>query len=154
MVMLSNLKQNAIQPCAWSILYCVYLKLTMTSSNGDILRDNGPLWGESTGHRWIPLTKASDAGLWFFHWSKRLSKQSRRRWFETPSRLLWCDVFQWSCWRYQTTTTYVHVLLNVSEMYSKPDYLRVCYLMPWWRRLPWQIPCHRYYRELLFWAII
>ena len=28
-----------------------------------------PLWGESTGHRWIPLTKASDAELWCFLWS-------------------------------------------------------------------------------------
>ena len=36
----------------------------MTSSNGNIFRITGPLWGESTGHRWIPLTKASDAELW------------------------------------------------------------------------------------------
>ena len=41
----------------------------MTSSNGNIFRVTGPLWGESTGHRWIPLTKASDAELWCFLWS-------------------------------------------------------------------------------------
>ena len=29
----------------------------------------GPLCGEFTGHRWIPLTKASDAELWCFRWS-------------------------------------------------------------------------------------
>ena len=29
----------------------------------------GTLWGESTGHRWIPLTKANDAELWYFLWS-------------------------------------------------------------------------------------
>ena len=29
----------------------------------------GPLWGESTGHRWIPLTKANDAELWCLIWS-------------------------------------------------------------------------------------
>ena len=29
----------------------------------------GPLWGESTGDRWIPLIKASDAELWCFLWS-------------------------------------------------------------------------------------
>ena len=34
----------------------------MTSSNGTIFRVTGPLWGESTGHRLIPITKASDAG--------------------------------------------------------------------------------------------
>ena len=32
-------------------------------------RLTGPLWGEFTGHRWIPLTKASDAELWCFLWS-------------------------------------------------------------------------------------
>ena len=41
----------------------------MTSSNGNIFRVTGPLCGEFTGHRWIPLTKASDAELWFFLWS-------------------------------------------------------------------------------------
>ena len=31
-------------------------------------RITGPLCGEFTGHRWISFTKASDAGLWYFHW--------------------------------------------------------------------------------------
>ena len=34
-----------------------------------MLRVTGPLCGEFTGHRWIPLTKASDAELWCFLWS-------------------------------------------------------------------------------------
>ena len=38
----------------------------MTSSNGNIFRVTGPLWGELTGHRWIPLTTASYAELWCF----------------------------------------------------------------------------------------
>ena len=29
----------------------------MTSSNGNIIRVTGPLWEESSGDRWIPLTK-------------------------------------------------------------------------------------------------
>ena len=41
----------------------------MTSSNGNIFRVTGPFCGEFTGHRWIPLTKASDAELWCFLWS-------------------------------------------------------------------------------------
>ena len=56
-------------------------------------RVTGLLWGESTGHRWIPLTKASDHELSCFIYlclNKRLSKHSRRWWFETPSRSLWC----------------------------------------------------------------
>ena len=40
-----------------------------TSSNGNIFRVTGPLWGESTGHRWIPLTKVSDTELWCVIWS-------------------------------------------------------------------------------------
>ena len=35
----------------------------MISSIGDIFSVTGPLWGESTSHQWIPLTKASDGEL-------------------------------------------------------------------------------------------
>ena len=73
----------------------------MTSSNGNIFRITGPLCGEYIGHRWIPLTKASDAELWCFLWSasERLSKQLERRWFETPPRSLWrhCNDDQYRC---------------------------------------------------------
>ena len=41
----------------------------MTSSNGNIFHVTGPLCGEFTGHRWIPLINASDAELWYFLWS-------------------------------------------------------------------------------------
>ena len=72
----------------------------MTSSNENIFRVTGPLCGEFTSHRWIPLTKASDAELWCFLWfrlNKQLSKQSWRRWFETPPRSLWCHCNVSSC---------------------------------------------------------
>ena len=46
-----------------------YPKFMTASSNGNIFRVTGPLCGEFTGHRWIPLTKASDAELWYFLWS-------------------------------------------------------------------------------------
>ena len=38
----------------------------MTLSNGNIFRITGPFWWESTGHRWIPLTKPSQAEIWCF----------------------------------------------------------------------------------------
>ena len=41
----------------------------MTSSNGNIFPVTGHLLGESTGHRWIPVTKASDAELRCILWS-------------------------------------------------------------------------------------
>ena len=43
--------------------------IIMTSSNGNIFRVTGPLCGVFTGHRWIPITKVSDAGLCCFLWS-------------------------------------------------------------------------------------
>ena len=42
------------------------LIIIMTSSNGNIFGVTGQLCGEFTGHRWIPLTKASDADFWRF----------------------------------------------------------------------------------------
>ena len=48
---------------------CSICHRMMTSSNASIFRIASPLWGESTGHRWIPLKKASGAELWCFLWS-------------------------------------------------------------------------------------
>ena len=48
---------------------CVY-SLMMTSTNGNIFSVTGPLCGEFTGHRGIPLSKTSDAELWCFLWSE------------------------------------------------------------------------------------
>ena len=61
----------------------------MTSWNGNIFRETGPLCGEFTGHTQRPVTRRFDA---FFdvRLNKRLNKQSRRWWFVTPSRSLWC----------------------------------------------------------------
>ena len=69
----------------------------MTSSNGNIFRVTGPLWGETTGHRWIlhtkPVTRSFDV-LSDLRLNKQLSKQSWGWWFETPSSPLWrhCNV--------------------------------------------------------------
>ena len=86
--------------------YCVPKAMTtrvfiVTSSNGNIFRVIGSLWGETTGHRWIPLTKASDAELrclFYLHLNKRLNKQWRWRWFKTPSHPLWCHCHVIDVW--------------------------------------------------------
>ena len=73
----------------------------MTSSNERNFRITVLLCGEFTGHRWIPLTKTSDAELWCFdlRLNKRLSKQSWGWWFET----LWCSLWrhhnEWAVFR-------------------------------------------------------
>ena len=56
--------------------------LVITSSNGNIFRVTGPLCGEFNGHWWIPLTKASDAGLCCFIWSA--AEQTVVQMVETP----------------------------------------------------------------------
>ena len=43
-----------------------FLELMMTSSNGNIIRVRGPVCGEFTGHRWIPLSKASNVEHWCY----------------------------------------------------------------------------------------
>ena len=54
----------------WMALYSVFPQSNMmTSSNGNIFRITGPSCEEFASDRWIPLTKASDAELWYFLWS-------------------------------------------------------------------------------------
>ena len=64
------------------------------SWNGNIFRVTGPLCGEFTGLRWIPLTNwrpvtRSFDILFDPRLNKRLSKQSWAWWFETP----WCSLW-------------------------------------------------------------
>ena len=60
---------------AWSLSDLPYSKLFVYFPvHDDVIKwkhfpRHRPLWGEFTGHRWIPLTMASDAELWFFLWS-------------------------------------------------------------------------------------
>ena len=66
----------------WSTLDQTVLSVMMTSWNGNIFRVTGPLCGEFTGHRWIPLTKPVTRSFDVFfdlRLTKRLSKQWRRR---------------------------------------------------------------------------
>ena len=60
---------NAMQCHNYATQCCDIMQYMMTSSNGNIFRVTGPLYGEFTGHRRIPLTKASDAELSCFLWS-------------------------------------------------------------------------------------
>ena len=64
----------------------------MTSSNGNIFRVTGPLCGEFTGPGEFPAQSPVTRSFNVFfdlRLNKRLSRQSRRRWFETSSSSLW-----------------------------------------------------------------
>ena len=72
--------------CTWLTIKMIHM---ITSSNGNIFRITGPLCREFIGHRWIPLTKASDAELWCFLWSVPwISGWVWGWWFEKPSHSL------------------------------------------------------------------
>ena len=72
-------------------------QIMMTSSDGNIFRVTGTLWGSPAVTGGLPsqrpVMRCFDV-LFDLHLNKRLSKQSKRRWFETPSRSLWrhCNV--------------------------------------------------------------
>ena len=72
--------------------------------------------GESIGDRWIPLTKPMTQSFDVFfdlHLNKLLSKQSGRRWFETPSRFLWrhCNINDVLC-----VTRLINIALAVADI--------------------------------------
>ena len=77
----------------------------MTSSNGNIFRVTGHLYGEFTGHRWIfrtkPVTRSFDV-FFDLRLNKRLSKQSWNWWFETPL---------WPLWRHRNEISIISELL-------------------------------------------
>ena len=64
--------------------------IMMTSSNGNILRVTGHFCGEVTGEFVSQRTVTRSFDIFLdLCLNKRLIKQSRCRWFETPSRSLW-----------------------------------------------------------------
>ena len=67
---------------SWCLCGQQYACCMMTSSDGNIFRVTGPLCGEFTGSRWIPLTKASDAELWCILWFA--PEQTAEQTIETP----------------------------------------------------------------------
>ena len=75
-----NPQQATVVEVGWFMSTCCVL--IMTSLNENIFRVIGPMWGESTGLRWIPLTKANDAEIWCFLWST--PEQTVEQTVETP----------------------------------------------------------------------
>ena len=92
-------------------IVCSLIKLLsmMTSWNGNIFRVTGPLCGELTGRGDFPaqrpVTRSFDV---FFDLrpNKRLSKQPRGWWFETPSWSLWRQCYAGRQYRTGTLLTY------------------------------------------------
>ena len=90
--------------CIWnmflyhSLYIIIYTELAMmTSCHGNTFRVTDTLYGESTGHQWIPLTKSKYRGLWGFFgvrlnkcMNKRLNRRLRRyNAHATSFKLIW-----------------------------------------------------------------
>ena len=97
--------------------------IMMTSSNGNIFRVTGPLCGEFTGPGEFPTQRpvTQSFGVFFdLCLNKRLSKQPRGWWFETPS---------WSLWR-QCNDNVVTVMWR--DIMGKIFTLLALYQGDWW----------------------
>ena len=92
-----------------SIEYLVSNYHRMTSSNGNIFRVTGPLCGESTGDRWIPHIKTSNAELWFFY------LPLNKRWSKFFHDIIW---WLHGVWPY----TYIHIYIYIytPNIHKKP----------------------------------
>ena len=66
----------------WFVISSSLAGSMMTSSNGNIFHVTGPLWGETTGDRYIPLTKFSCSELWCFLYSA--PEHTVKQTIETP----------------------------------------------------------------------
>ena len=100
-ILLANLQRHELHK--WDVLKVINSQIMyptwrissifmMTSSNGNIFRITGPLCGNSaiTGEfpSQRPVTRSFDV-FFDLRLNKRLTKQPRGWWFETPSRSLW-----------------------------------------------------------------
>ena len=76
-------------------------RIMMTSIDGNIVRVTGLFWGESTRDRdrWPQRPVTQNFDFFYLRLNKRLSKQSSRRWVETPWPPLWRDCNVQLCWR-------------------------------------------------------
>ena len=116
----------------------------MTPSNGKIFRVTGPLCEEFTGHRWIPLTKASDAELWCFFfictrtnvWVNNPNAGFLRRHhahyvvtLKTVRRLIssfcYFHAYKMCIWIYADIDPYLYVSIHISAVSIRSIHIRL-----------------------------
>ena len=87
------------------------------------------MWGESTGHRWITLTKASDAEFWCFLWSP--PEQTLGQTIETP--VFWDAIalIMTSLWLYYSKRrdNKIGLVDGVKQDYVKQDGVKQNYIV-------------------------
>ena len=83
---------------------------------------SGPLWVESTDHRWIPLTNASVADLWCFFWRAPEQKVEPTPnlpviWDAIPFMWRHCNDFMKSCFTSRDRACFCYHKLKVSYIF-------------------------------------
>ena len=91
-------------------------RIMKMSSDGSIFRITGPLCGEFTSHRWIPLTKASNTELWCFLWCTDLAKSSWTFFSGAYFTILCCTETYHNFTTYFTTT--LVLMFWISQAYA------------------------------------
>ena len=107
--------------------FCPVWFIMMTSSNGNIFRVTSPLCESPVNSPHKGQWRGALMFFFYLRLNKRLNKQSRSRWFETPSRPLWryCNVLPIGCsfansWQILAVVFLKQTSLNVHTW--------------WWRR--------------------
>ena len=115
----------------------------------------GPLWGEFTGDRWFPLTKASDAELWCFLWSA--PQQTVEQTIEMPviwdaiavimASLQWWFIIKMPFYRYRKSYCGDKAILTTVS-FPQWDFLYWCQMAPlYWIRAQ-EVNSHNIYLVL------
>ena len=122
----------------------------MTSSNGNIFRVTGPLYGEFTGDWWIPRTKASGAERWCFFicvwinsWiNNREAGDLRRYCAHYDVIVMYTQIYKniyicesWKCW--YETVLYQCITLSSESFTIALTFLSFAYL----KLCPMCVPC-------------
>ena len=111
------------------------LFIMMTSSNGNIFRVTGPMWGEFSGHRWLPLTKPVTRNFNVF-FNLRLNKllSKRRHAVDFRRHRAHCNVTVMIM--SSNKKNYVYNLARVLTVRHPSPYTISMWLIDaiWWRR--------------------
>ena len=107
----------------------LYWNDIMSSSNRNLFRVTGQLWGD----RWIPLKKASDAGLWCFlklRLNKRWNTQSRRHRAHYV-----VNVIKWyyMCLKNKWFSRY-HIIVHTSQFNQTKRWVLFHLAQYWWSK--------------------
>ena len=106
----------------------------MTSSQGNAYCVTSPLWGESTGHWWIPLTKANRKELWCFLWC--MPKETVEQTVELlviwdAMSVMWCHCNAYSIFKFIFHKDYCY-LIQISFqffpnglIYNRPSLVQI-----------------------------